>query len=358
VQVEIRNVFKQPDDVTPYIVFDPSFDAHRDFAGEDQADASSAFERYEQEALIATEAFTMAFEAGLRAKRERRPVFGADEGFIDPVILPEYATGSVQPDRMYLQYAAEDDVRGVAASILVDCSGSMGNGPSSKSYLARLAAIACHQALRSVQVPHEVCGFTTLHESEMEHHYFAQGSEVARDFRAQFRNLRSALIEAEKHGTDIYKFARVARGGRNAHTASLVVPVHATFKRFDQEDGRGLCHITGNSENLDGEAVIWQARRLARRPERRRVLIVMSDGFPAGSRDNAQGARYLKEVVERVIRAGIEVYGIGIKSAAVKQFYPLWWHVNDVEDLARVAVESLTDVIVRNRSEQECVAPL
>jgi len=357
IQVEVRSVFEQPDDVRPYIVFDPSFDLHRDFASEDHAELARSYEKYEVEAAAATEALTMAFEAGLRAKRECRPVFGADEGFVDPVILPEYATGSVSPDRMYLQYAAEDDARGVAVSILVDCSGSMGNGKGSKSHLARLAAIAMHQALRQVQVPHEVCGFTTCADHHVERHRFCASPDgtFARHAAAQFRGLRRALVEAEKHGTDIRKFARSVRGSGAAEHASLYAPIHATFKRFDQQEGLGLCHVSGNSQNLDGEAVIWQARRLAQRPERRRVLFVLSDGHPAGSRDNAQGARYLSEAVARVMEAGIEVYGLGIMSKAVEQFYPLSWVVSDVHDLARVAVDAMTDVIVRNRSERECV---
>jgi len=363
--VEVRAVFDMPDDVRPYIIFDPSIELHRDFASEDQSQHASAYRQFEAEASLATEALTMAFEAGLRAKREQRPVFGADEGFVDPVVLPEYGVGAVSPDRMYLQYVAEDDLKGVAVSILVDCSGSMGNGVSSgrpsKSYLARLAAIAMHQALRTVQIPHEVCGFTTARDGDASYHAYTRGGGFEEHAHAQFKLLRSRLIEAEKHGTDVFQFARSARSDEDAYSAkdtALLLPVHATFKHFDQEDGRGLCNIAGIAENLDGEAVLWQARRLAQRPERRRVMFVLSDGHPAGSRDNAQGARYLKEVVERVIEAGVEVYGIGIKSSAVKQFYPVSWVVNDVEDLARIAVDVMTDVIVTNRNEQQWIAPL
>ena len=115
-------------------------------------------------------------------------------------------------------------------------------------------------------------------------------------------------------------------------------------------------NVDGIGYNLDGEAVIWAANKLAQRPEKRRVLFVLSDGLPAGSRDNAAGQRYLREAVERVIDAGIEVYAIGAQSEHVKDYYPTAWVCHDMNDLINLAVGSLTDVLLAGRQEQQWVA--
>lgn len=352
----ISKVFEQPSRVQPYTVFSNEFDFERDFAADDNRSFSTRWDKAVDEARMAADALVLAFESALRAKRERRPIGGHDEGEVDTTLLAEYGVGACPADRLYTQYALEDD-DDVCVGILLDCSGSMGSGAAAPSRLARQAAIAMHLALAQCQLSHEITGFTTLHSDNDDSDYrcpWTKGVESA--VAANFAALRTALIEAEQHGTNVRFFAREVLGAGRLEDAQLCVPVHAIFKSYEREDARGLMHVTGIANNLDGEAVLWQARRLARRPERRRVLFVLSDGYPAGSRDNAQGARHLKEVVQRIMDAGIEVYGIGMRSEAVAQFYPIYWVANDMDDLATLAVESMIEVLTRSRMERAWVA--
>jgi len=350
VQVRVRHVFEQPRYVQPYTVFSHEFDLVRDFSAENVT-TGNQFAADMREARAASESLSIAFESALRAKRDLRAVGGYDEGLVDPDLLGEFAVGSCPADQLYQQYVAEDS-DDVAVSILLDCSGSMGNGHGSKSHLAKLTALALHQALATCQVEHEITGFTTY-----ESHYGNQWIFGSEDFRKQAAEnmdaARAALKEAQAQGTDISKFARIYR--ETTGGSLIQVPVYGVFKSFGATDARGLENVAGISHNLDGEAVLWQAGRLAKRAEKRRVMFVLSDGQPEGSIDNAQGARYLQEAVARVQASGIEIYGIGMDSAAVRTFYPEHWVCSDMQDLGRLAMTAMTDVLLRSRMERQWV---
>ena len=348
VQVRVRRVFEQPRSVQPYTVFSHEFDLVRDFSAEMHT-KTSGYERDMRDARCASESLSIAFETALRAKRDLRAIGGYDEGTPDPDLLGEYAVGSCPSDQLFQQMVAEDS-DDVAVSILLDCSGSMGNGPKSKSHLAKLTALALHQALSTCQIEHEITGFTTYEDRFPSHWVAGDFAETARDAMAR---LKAALTEAEAAGTDISKFARSYRIWRDGRLYQL--PVYGVFKSFGATDARGLENVAGLSHNLDGEAVLWQANRIAKRAEKRRVMFVLSDGHPEGSCDNAQGHRYLKEAVQRVLASGIEIYGIGMDSAAVRSFYPEHWVCSDMQDLGRLAMTAMTEVLLRSRTERTWV---
>ena len=348
----IRNVFEQPSTVAPYTVFSNEFDIEVDFS--DDAVEAVASDSARNAAVYgaidgygtrgdnvreATEVLVNAFDAGLRATVQELPIGGADEGTIDPDMLVGFSVGSVPADAIYEQPSPCDGFD-TAVSILVDCSGSMGGN---KIVIAKQTAKALHQALLLCQIPHEVLGFTTATASSK--HSMVLHEAAVRQLDTKFRAYRAAMEDARARGTSTHLFAR----------GSSTSPVHACFKSFRSDSPYGLARIAACENNLDGEAVVWAAKRLAARGEKRRVLFVLSDGAPAGSTDNAQGARYLAETVKRCIASGIEVYGIGMQSDLVSQFYPKFWVVNDMADLTQVALTGLSDVLLAGRVEQATV---
>lgn len=349
--VQMQRVFEMPAKTRPYIVFDPSFDLEVGFPATQQL--TTDYERFQEQAELATDSLVYAFESALHARREKRPVAGSDEGEVDSLMLPQFAVGAARADEIFVEYAAEED-ENTAVAVLVDCSGSMGHGEGSKSNLARVCAIAMHEALQRCQVAHEVTGFTTLQNEHTSRHFWVRGDPGP--FDKHFDSLRKLCVEAQAEGVELSRYARTCDG--DARYSSLLVPIYGIFKDFGSDDPRGLVHINGISQNLDGEAVLWQGRRLAQRSERRRVMFVLSDGYPAGSHDNAQGARYLRESVERCMTAGVEVYGLGIMSRAVEEFYPIHWVCHDLNDLSDLAMHALTETMMRTRTEKQWVEGL
>jgi cobaltochelatase CobT len=71
-------------------------------------------------------------------------------------------------------------------------------------------------------------------------------------------------------------------------------------------------------EGIDGEALIWAHRRLVVRPERRRVLVIISDGHPMDATtatNNRDGflSDHLRAVASRIEADGAVALGaIGI----------------------------------------------
>lgn len=364
-------------DGTPYKNFDPeAFDLVRDF---DREPPSPEYERglplepmekIEREASHATHALASAFEASFRARRERRPVMGADEGDIEIAALLEYATGSASSDTIYSQFVAEEAFDTVV-SIVLDCSGSMqagsmggilrrvgkrrGEESRPRSALARRAAYAMSTALAQCAIVHEITGFTAI--SSPSHPWFVdRDAEVS----AKLTGMKRAIIEARDHGgldpgtlgRECGPSYRWERRGRDVENATMQSAAYAIFKNFETARLDGLKWAFGIDQNLDGEAVLWNAKRLAVRPEKRRVMLVLSDGMPAGASDDRRGAQYLKDTVKRVEDAGIEVYGVGIETDAPKNFYSRSWVAESVDHLVEVAMSSLVEILTEGR--QEC----
>ena len=113
------------------------------------------------------------------------------------------------------------------------------------------------------------------------------------------------------------------------------------FVPWGSTDGRAICAINGDYANRDAECVLWAAKRLAARPEKRKVLIVGSDGHPNGAVYGYTEKKYLQEVVAQVIEAGIELYAIGIMDDAVSKYYPHWVVIHRVEDLPQAVMHQL-----------------
>ena len=69
--------------------------------------------------------------------------------------------------------------------------------------------------------------------------------------------------------------------------------------------GLGLfLHDEMLKENIDGEALLWAHERLMKRPEQRRILVVVSDGTPMDEATAAaNGFEYLDDHLHQVVRA-------------------------------------------------------
>lgn len=86
------------------------------------------------------------------------------------------------------------------------------------------------------------------------------------------------------------------------------------------------------SGNSDGESILWGYDRLIRRKEKRKILIVLSDGSPACGRGDCD--YYTKEVVREIEkRKEIDILGIGIEDHNVQRIYKQWAVINDSSEL-------------------------
>lgn len=103
--------------------------------------------------------------------------------------------------------------------------------------------------------------------------------------------------------------------------------------------------------NADGDSILRVAKRVARRKEARKVIIVLSDGHPAAMSGTGYGRdvhnEYLKKVVKQIEHTpGMEVIGIGIMDDAVEQFYSRALVVSRISELPQVAMTQLKDALL------------
>jgi cobalamin biosynthesis protein CobT len=209
----------------------------------------------------------------------KKMLSGQDAGMLDAAALASVRTGAMDVFADIQKGVALD----TAIEVLLDLSGSMGNGdsPSCAAYYCKRIAIALAEAWEPLRIPNEFIGFSNEHSRRAG----TPDPDCVR--RAPF---------------DFHVFK--AWGER----------LKVCRERFSL--------IAGHWDNADGEAVLAAGQRLAMRKEKRKMLVVISDGVPchAGIPSSVLD-KHLRETVKRITRAGIEVLGVGAGTEAPVNFY-------------------------------------
>jgi cobaltochelatase CobT len=247
----------------------------------------------------------------LMVRQMRTWQFDLEEGVLDSAKLTRVVTDPVKP--LSFKQESSENFPLTAITILVDCSGSMRGTPIA-------IAAACTGLLGTVLercgVRTEILGFTT----------------------ARWRGGRSR----EQWVAD----RRPADPGR------LTDLLHVVFKNGDtpwRRARRNLAVMLEDSllkENVDGEALQWAHERLMRRPEPKRILMVISDGAPLddatlAANDYGYLDRHLRAVIKDIENdSPVELYAIGI-GHNVGAYYSKAFTVSGPEDLGEAMVTQL-----------------
>ena len=106
-------------------------------------------------------------------------------------------------------------------------------------------------------------------------------------------------------------------------------------------------------ENIDGEALMWANSRLKNRQEKRKILIVISDGAPVDdSTLSVNPGNYLEKNLREVIyqvekNKEVELIAIGI-GHDVSRYYSKAVTIMDVDQLGEVLLEELSEIFQLN----------
>jgi len=247
----------------------------------------------------------------LLAQQRRSWQFDLEEGVLDGAKLTRIITGSDVP-RAFKQ-EKETNFRDTVVTLLIDNSGSMRGRPIA---IAAICADILSRTLERCGVKVEILGFTTR----------AWKGGKARDL----------WIE----------------NGRPAHPGRLNDVRHIVYKNADSPLRRsrknlGLMLKEGIlKENIDGEALVWAHNRLARRPEQRKIMMVISDGAPVDdSTLSVNPANVLEMDLRHVIGwieglRQVELTAIGI-GHDVTRYYSRAMTISDADELANALVSRL-----------------
>jgi cobaltochelatase CobT len=250
----------------------------------------------------------------LMAQQNRSWDFDQEEGLLDAARLTRVV---VSPGHA-LSYKIERDTefKDTVVTLLIDNSGSMRGRPIS---IAAISADILARTLERCGVKTEILGFTT---------------------RAWKGGQSREMWLAD---------------GRPANPGRLNDLRHILYKQADEPWRRarrnlGLMMREGLlKENIDGEALLWAHDRLLRRPEDRRILMVISDGAPVDdSTLSVNQAGYLEGHLRKVIdwiekQSPVQLAAIGI-GHDVTRYYRRSVTIMDVEQLGGTIIEQLADL--------------
>ena len=247
----------------------------------------------------------------LQAKQSRSWLFDMEEGILDAGRLARVVANPTTP----LSFKVEKDTefRDTVVTLLLDNSGSMRGRPIS---IAAICADVLARTLERCDVKVEILGFTTR---------AWKGGQNRERWLASGRPQQPGRLNDLRH--IIYKSA------------------DAPLRRA--RDNLGLMMKEGLlKENIDGEALEWAHRRVVARPEKRKILMVISDGAPVDdSTLSVNAANYLEKHLRDVIamverRRAVELIAIGI-GHDVTRYYSRAVTITDVEQLAGAMTEQL-----------------
>ena len=185
-------------------------------------------------------------------------------------------------------------------------------------------------------------------------------SAMACEIIAEILEKFSIKTEIIGFTTSDWKGGRVRKlwetSGRKKNPGRLNELRHIIYKSFNQSFKKskinlGLMLKEGIlKENIDGEALLFARSRLAQQSEKRKILMVISDGTPVDDSTTCNNdgdilSDHLRHVINMIEKRGkIEIIGVGI-GHATDEFYKNSITIRALEDLGDVMIDKIINVL-------------
>jgi len=207
----------------------------------------------------------------IRAKVQRQ--YGVKKGKLDQSRLSRICFNAPGFNERVFKNKIDNKVLDAAITVLVDMSGSM---QGDKVYYALASTLLVNEVCSTLNIPVEIVGFTDGYDSR-----------------------------------------------------SDIQPVMFVYKNFsdlkvndDQLKEYFACSSSYMNGNPDGENILWVHNRLVKRKEKKKLLIVMSDGSPAATKRYSGLHTFTEKVIKEIeVSKTVDIYGLGLASNAVQHYY-------------------------------------
>ena len=257
----------------------------------------------------------------LLAKQNRSWEFDLEEGMLDAAKLSRVV---IDPFHS-LSYKMEKETKfkDTIVTLLIDNSGSMRGRPIS---VAAICADILSRTLERCSVKVEVLGFTTKNW---------KGGSSREKWNSENKPINPGRLNDLRH--IIYK--------------SADKPWRQSKKNLGLMLKEGLL-----KENIDGEALLWAFKRLTKRKEERKILMIISDGAPVDdSTLSVNSGDYLEKHLKKTVKwiednSNIEILAVGI-GHDVTRYYKKAIKIADVQELGDVMINQLTKLFSNNGSK-------
>jgi cobaltochelatase CobT len=250
----------------------------------------------------------------LMAQQNRAWDFDLEEGMLDAARLTRVVIDPLHA--LSFKNEREATFRDTVVTLLLDNSGSMRGRPI---MVAACCADILARTLERCGVKVEILGFTTK---------AWKGGQAREAWLAAGKPANPGRLNDLRH--IIYK------------------PADAPWRRAK----RSLALMMREGllkENIDGEALAWAHRRLLARPERRRILMMISDGAPVDDSTLSVNTgsyleQHLRQVIEEIeTRSPVELIAIGI-GHDVTRYYRRAVTITDPAELAGAMTDKLVEM--------------
>ena len=255
----------------------------------------------------------------LQALQNRTWEFNVEEGYLDTSRLSRIITNPL--NKLTFKKEKEIEFKDTIVSLLIDNSGSMRGRPIT---VAELCCDILTKTLEKCLVKTEILGFTT---------------------------------KAWKGGKSREKWIS---NGKPSNPGRLNDLRHIIYKSADASWRRskknlGLLLREGIlKENVDGEALLWAYKRIIKRREKRKILIIVSDGAPVDdSTLSVNPGNFLEQNLRESInkiesKPDVELIAIGI-GHDVSRYYKRAITIMDVDELGTVLLNELTNIFINTK---------
>jgi len=233
--------------------------------------------------LVSQENFAQQVRKLIQIRARVQTQYGTKKGKLDQSRLSRICFNAPGFNERIFKNKIENKTLDAAITVLVDMSGSM-NGD--KAYYALASTLLLNEVSSTLNIPVEILGFTDTDGYNISPLMF-----IYKSF-SDHRVSNDALIES---------FARSSR------------------------------FMNGNP---DGENILWSYDRLIKRKERKKILIVMSDGSPAASKSSNGIEGFTLQAIQEIERSKkVDIYGLGLCSDSVSHYYKAHDVVRNPEEI-------------------------
>ena len=221
--------------------------------------------------FMASENFAQLIRKEIQVRTRVKYQYGVKHGKLDQARLARIVVQAPGYSDRVFKNKIQSTALDAAVSILIDMSGSMSGD---KALYATGAAVLMNKVFQVLQLPLEISGFT------------------------------DCCLEETVPLQYIYK-----------PFSNLFLSKEELISRI----GASSRCMTGNP---DGENILYSYNSLLKRKEKKRLLIVMSDGQPAATKRTSGLGRFTKQIIEEIeARKQVEIYGLGLCTYSVKEYY-------------------------------------
>jgi len=248
----------------------------------------------------------------LLAKQNRSWEFDLEEGMLDSSKLSRVIINPLHS--LSYKNEKETEFKDTVVTLLIDNSGSMRGRPIS---VAAICADILSRTLERCSVKVEILGFTTKNW---------KGGRSREKWNLNNKPANPGRLNDLRH--IIYKSA------------------DEPWRRSKKNLGLMLKEDL-LKENIDGEALLWAFKRITKRKEERKILMIISDGAPVDdSTLSVNSGDYLEKHLKQTVKwiednSNVEILAVGI-GHDVTRYYKKAIKIADAQELGDVMINQLT----------------